>query len=436
MIKVPYYPLKRVVESYGQELQQTASRVVDSGWFIRGEECRKFEAAFAEYCGAKFCVGVGNGLEALSLILKGYIELGRLELGDGVIVPSNTFIATWLAVKAVGLVPIPAEPDEETFVLTLGSVEKANIMAQYSKVRVKAILAVHLYGRLCPMDRLRGYAEDRNLLLLEDAAQAHGAAMDMPVGDSTEARRAGNLGDAAGFSFYPGKNLGALGDAGAVVTSDEALARVVRMLANYGSEQKYVHEYVGENSRLDEMQAAVLSVRLPHLDSDNARRNEIAKRYLAEIKNPLVRLPKPAASVIGAQEVGFTAGSTAACSLANNVWHIFPVHCECPDGTSCRDKLQKHLASLGIETQIHYPTPPHLQKAFSDQYGMVVYPVAEKLAREELSLPLHPYLTEEEICAVINGVNSFVPSQAGDAQRQAGDVRTHGSDSQSQKVGV
>lgn len=417
MIKVPYYPLKRVVESYGQELQQATSRVVDSGWFIRGEECRKFEESFAEYCGAKYCVGVGNGLEALSLILKGYMELGRLQPGDGVIVPSNTFIATWLAVKAAGLVPFPAEPDEETCVLTLGSVERAVIHAQFSRVRVKAILAVHLYGRLCPMDRLRGYAEDRNLLLLEDAAQAHGAAMNMPVGDATEVRRAGNLGDAAGFSFYPGKNLGALGDAGAVVTSDEALARVVRMLANYGSEQKYVHEYVGENSRLDEMQAAVLSVKLPHLDADNARRNEIAKRYLAEIKNPLVRLPKPAVSVAGAQEFGY-----AADSQTNNVWHIFPVHSERSDGSSCRDELQKHLASLGIDTLIHYPTPPHQQKAFVDQYGSVSYPKAEKLARQELSLPLHQLMTEDEIAAVIEGVNSFVLPQSGGVHEQSGDV--------------
>lgn len=388
MIQVPYYPLKRVVDSYHGRLQQATSRVVESGWFIRGEECRKFEASFAEYCGAKFCVGVGNGLEALSLILKGYIELGRLEPGDGVIVPSNTFIATWLAVKAAGLVPFPAEPDKDTCVLSLLSVENAFTNARLSGVAVKAILAVHLYGRLCPMDRIRAYAEDRNLLLLEDAAQAHGAAMNMPCVDgSQKVCRAGNLGDAAGFSFYPGKNLGALGDAGAVVTNDEKLAAVVRMLANYGSEKKYVHEYVGENSRLDEMQAAVLSEKLPSLDGENTRRGEIAKRYQTEIKNPLIRLP--------------------ASADANCVWHIFAVHCERLDGSSCRDELREHLAKLGVETLIHYPTPPHLQKAFSDAYGMVEYPVAERLAREELSLPLHPFMSDEEIQAVIDGVNSF-----------------------------
>lgn len=410
MIQVPYYPLKRVVESYGQELQQAATRVVESGWFIRGEECRKFEADFAEYCGAKFCVGVGNGLEALSLILKGYIELGRLEPGDGVIVPSNTFIATWLAVKAAGLVPVPAEPDPETYVVSLGSVEQAFLNATYSNIRVKAILAVHLYGRLCPMDRLMAFAKDREILLLEDAAQAHGAAMKW--GDSGETRRAGNLGDAAGFSFYPGKNLGALGDAGAVVTNDEALARMVRKIANYGSEKKYVHECVGENSRLDEIQAAMLSVKLPHLDFENARRNEIAQRYLAEIKNPLVKLPQPAMVLqSGHLNPGDLCGMICTDEdlrfHCNCVWHIFPVHCGYPDGTSCRDALQLHLAYHGIETSVHYPTPPHLQKAFVDAYGVVGYPIAERLAAQELSLPLHAFMTEEEIAAVIDAVNSF-----------------------------
>lgn len=409
MTKVPYYPLKRVVDSYEGELQKATNRVVESGWFIRGKECESFEKDFADYCGAKYCVGVGNGLEALSLILKGYIELGRLEQGDGVIVPSNTFIATWLAVKAAGLIPMPAEPDPETSVLNLESVHNALIHGQYSGVRVKAVLAVHLYGRLCPMDRLRAFADERDLLLLEDAAQAHGAAMmyGAAEGESRKLCRAGNLGDAAGFSFYPGKNLGALGDAGAVVTSDEDLARVVRMLANYGSEQKYVHEYVGENSRLDEIQAAVLGTKLSRLDSENRRRQEIAERYCKEIHNPVVYLPQSAVLVPPSADAVKAAQDTS-LPLSNCVWHIFAVHCELPDGSSCRDALQKHLAELGVETLIHYPTPPHRQKAFVDTYGVVDYPVAEKLAREELSLPLHPYMTEEEIQKVIDGVNSFV----------------------------
>lgn len=394
MIQVPYYPLKRVNDSHGDDLKAAAAKVIDSGWYIHGKSCNEFEAAFAEFCGARFCVGVGNGLEALSLILKGFVSLGRLQLGDAVIVPSNTFIATWLAVTAAGLVPMPAEPDEETFVLSRASVQKACVHAEYSRLKVGAILAVHLYGRLCPMDLLREFADDRGLLLLEDSAQAHGASMEW--NHSAEIRRAGHLGDAAGFSFYPGKNLGALGDAGAVVTDDEQLAAVVRKLSNYGSEQKYVHELMGENSRLDEIQAAVLGIKLNRLDDENRKRNEIAKRYLAEIKNPLVKLPLASVEV-----------SQGTSVLTDCVWHIFPIHCENADGTSCRDQMQTHLKNCGIETLIHYPTPPHLQKAFVDNYGVVGYPIAERLAREELSLPLHPFMTEDEIAAVIHGVNCF-----------------------------
>lgn len=390
MIQVPYYPLKRVSDSYGSEIKEAVNRVMDSGWYIRGKECGGFEEKFAKYCGSRHCVGVGNGLEALALILKGYVSLGRLQPGDGVIVPSNTFIASWLAVKAANLVPVPAEPDAETAVLCAASVDRAFAGAQQDGLKVRAILAVHLYGRLCPMMELKQFADNRDLLLLEDAAQAHGASFATENG----VVRAGNLGDAAGFSFYPGKNLGALGDAGAVVTSDGELAAVVRKLANYGSEKKYVHEFAGENSRLDEIQAAVLSVKLPRLDEENRRRNEIANRYLAEIRNPLVRLPKAAVSV--------PAGTVADC-----VWHIFAVHCELPNGESCRDALQKHLANRGVETLIHYPTPPHLQKAFADDFSTGAYPVAERLANEELSLPLHPFMTEDEIAAVIEGVNSF-----------------------------
>lgn len=399
MIQVPYYPLKRVNDSFGSELKNGVNRVVDSGWFIRGKECKLFEENFAAYCGAKHCVGVGNGLEALSLILKGYIALGQLRLGDAVIVPSNTFIATWLAVTSAGLIPMPAEPDADSCLLGLRSVERACIHAQFSGLKVTAILAVHLYGRLCPMKRLREFANDRGLLLLEDAAQAHGAAMEWASDEKNEIRRAGNLGHAAGFSFYPGKNLGALGDGGAVVTNDETLAEVVRKLANYGSEKKYVHEFAGENSRLDEIQAAVLNIKLNRLDADNACRNEIANRYISQIKNPLVRLPKPVTLC--------TESNNASPALSDCVWHIFPVHCVRPDGTSCRDELQAHLTKCGVETLIHYPTPPHLQKAFIDNYGAVGYPIAERLSCEELSLPLHPFMTEEEICAVVDGVNSF-----------------------------
>lgn len=402
MIQVPYYPLKRVNDSYGSEIKDAVNRVVDSGWFIRGKECENFEKEFAKYCGARYCVGVGNGLEALALILKGYVALGRLQPGDAVIVPSNTFIATWLAVTAAGLIPVPAEPDEDSCVLSLGSVERAFAHAQYSRLKVEAILAVHLYGRLCPMKRLMDFAEDRGLLLLEDAAQAHGATLRVDCEDGPYGVRAGCLGHAAGFSFYPGKNLGSLGDAGAVVTDDKNLADVVRKLANYGSEKKYVHEFAGENSRLDEMQAAVLSVKLNHLDAENSRRNEIANRYLKEIRNPLVRLPLAATE--SPRPVHVTRSNV---TFADCVWHIFAVHCRRPDGESCRDQLQAHLKNLGVDTLIHYPTPPHLQKAFIDNYGSVGYPIAESLAKQELSLPLHPFMTEEEIVSVIDGVNSF-----------------------------
>lgn len=370
MNKVPYYPFERVNASHGDALSNAFARVLKSGWFIRGGEVANFEKQFAAFCGASNCVGVGNGLEALSLILKGYIELGRLQPGDYVVVPSNTFIATWLAVKAAGLNILPAEPCEETSLITADSVKAV------LNNKVKAIIAVHLYGRLCEMGPLAALAKERNLLLIEDAAQAHGACVD------GSARRAGALGDAAGFSFYPGKNLGALGDGGAVVTNDEALAATVRKLANYGSAQKYVHELAGENSRLDEVQAAILAEKLPPLQAQNAARQKLAARYLAEIKNPLVRLPH------------------LDCAKATeHVWHIFAVHC------AERDRLKEHLLANGIETNIHYPIPPHLQGAFK---GMQCsFPVAEKLAMQELSLPLHPFMTEEEINQVITAVNSF-----------------------------
>ncbi len=396
MQKVPYYPLKRVNDSFGDSLNQAVLDVVNSGWFIRGAAGEKFQQEFAEYCGAKHCVGVGNGLEALSLILKGYVAMGCIEPGEGVVVPSNTFIATWLAVTAAGLVPVPAEPDEVTSLINAQTVSEALETAEECGVKVAAILAVHLYGRLCPMRELSELANKSNVLLLEDAAQAHGATMTI----NGKSWRAGNLGHAAGFSFYPGKNLGALGDGGAVVTNDKALAEVVAKLGNYGSARKYIHEFAGENSRLDEMQAAVLSLKLKRLDADNEARRKIAERYLAEIKNPLVRLPQ-----------------ISAANRGEHVWHIFAVHCSAErSSVNARDLLRTHLENLGIESLIHYPIPPHLQRAFADPEQPITFPVAERLACQELSLPLHPFMTEEEIAAVIDGVNSFegagaVPSE-------------------------
>lgn len=366
---IPYLDLKRISESFEPELLQTVERVIQGGWYIRGEECRKFEKEFAAYCGTQFCVGVANGLEALTLILRAYCELGRLQKGDKVIVPANTYIATILAVSDSGLIPVLTDPDPKTYNLTVESVERS------MSANVKAILAVDLYGRAIPGKSLSDFARANGLLLIEDAAQGHGA--------MENGKRAGAFGDAAGFSFYPGKNLGALGDGGAVTTSDPELERTVRILANYGSEKKYVNLYKGMNSRLDEIQAAVLSLKLKRLDADNARRMQIAKKYLAEIQNEQILLPE-------------------AGDLGEHVWHIFPVR------TKFRDEFRTYLSKAGIDTIIHYPIPPHHQKAYSE-FAAKHFPVAEAIATEELSLPLFPQMSDAEISCVIEAVNAYCP---------------------------
>ena len=372
MMNVPFYSLDYVNRALGDALRESFSNVLDSRWFIRGTRCREFEEAFAAYCGKKACVGVGNGLDALTLMLKASIQLGRLQLGDEVIVPANTFVATVLAVRAAGLVPVLVEPDPETCVLD------ASKLAEACSAKTRAILAVHLYGRLADMLAICEFAKVHHLLVFEDAAQAHGAVLD-------ENKLSSN---AAAYSFYPTKNLGAMGDGGAVVTDDLELAQVVRSLGNYGSVEKYVNKYVGVNSRLDEVQAAVLLAKLPHLDSWNRRRQEIAGRYCAEIKNPLVRVtPVPE-------------------NPKSHVWHVFPVFCE------TRDDLQKFLKERGVETLIHYPIPPHLQEAFDGalsrgelRYGPL--PIAEKLAKTELSIPMGPSMTDEQVSYVIEVINSY-----------------------------
>ncbi len=420
---VLYYPLERLNAEH-ENLSETLCRVLRSGWYIRGPECEKFEKEFAAFCGTAYCVGVGNGLEALSLILKGYMALGRLSPGDGIIVPSNTFIATWLAVVAAGCVPIPAEPDAETFNVSLESVRTV-YERQKENVKIRAILAVHLYGRLAPMEALRDFANKQQLLLLEDAAQAHGA--------SFKGVRAGAFGDAAGFSFYPGKNLGALGDGGAVTTSDKELECVIRQLSNYGSKEKYIHEYRGENSRLDEIQAAVLSLKLQTLPENNLKRARVAAIYSERIKNTKVKLPQ-------------------AGEPLSHVWHIYAVHVPNQNQTHNRETFREHLKKCGVETLIHYPIPPHLQKAFAADAATSIhsafstesvalgtstapatiaptfsksvapatlipqnpkiwsvgsFPIAERLASEEVSLPMHPLMTAQEIEQVIAAVNSF-----------------------------
>ncbi len=364
---IPYLDLKRVTESFEPDLSAIVRRVVESGWYIRGKECENFERKFAEYCGTKFCVGVANGLEALTLIFKSYVALGRLHRGDKVIVPANTYIASILSISEAGLVPVLTDPDPVTCNLSLASVERT------FNLNVKAILAVDLYGRAIPGKELSELATSRGLILVEDAAQGHGA--------MENGKRAGSLGDAAGFSFYPGKNLGALGDGGAVTTSDAELAQMVRTLANYGSERKYVNLHKGMNSRLDEIQAAVLSYKLNRLDADNLHRTKIAERYLSEIQNPLATLPSSG-------------------NPGEHVWHIFALR------TRNREKLQEHLKNCEIETLIHYPILPHRQKAYRE-FADLNFPVAEEIAKTELSLPLYPQMSHSEISRVIEAVNAY-----------------------------
>ena len=378
-MNVPFYSLDYVNRTLGDALRESFSDVLDSKWFIRGSRCAAFEEAFAAYCGKKACVGVGNGLDALTLMLKASIQLGRLQPGDEVIVPANTFVATVLAVRAAGLVPVLVEPNRDTCVLDTSR------LAEACSEKTRAILVVHLYGRLADMPAICEFAKAHNLLVFEDAAQAHGAALDKNKRSSLVSRLSSN---AAAYSFYPTKNLGAMGDGGAVVTDDLELAQVVKSLGNYGSVEKYVNKYVGVNSRLDEVQAAVLLAKLPHLDSWNARRQEIAGRYCAEIRNPLVRVtPVPA-------------------NPKSHAWHVFPIFCE------TRDELQRFLKERGVETLIHYPIPPHQQEAFDGvlsrgelRYGPL--PIAEKLAKTELSIPMGPAMTDEQVTYVIESINAF-----------------------------
>lgn len=365
---VRYLDLKRINASFEPELSETVAEVARSGWYLFGTRVRSFEQDFARYCGVEYCAGVGNGLDALTLIFMAYVSLGRLKEGDEVIVPANTYIASILAVMRAGLKPVLCEPEWDTCNIDPERVEQA------VTERTKAVMVVHLYGRVCRMDGINDVARRHGLLVVEDCAQAHGA--------SHRGRRTGALGDAAGFSFYPGKNLGALGDAGAVTTDDAELASRVRMLANYGSSAKYVHPYVGINSRLDELQAAVLSLKLPRLDEDNARRREVARRYVEGIRNPAVELPR--------MEEDEEA----------QVFHIFTLF------TPKREALQEHLAGCGVESLVHYPIPPHRQGALQG-YGEVALPVTERIHREEVSLPMSPLLTPEEVEEVIAAVNSF-----------------------------
>jgi dTDP-4-amino-4,6-dideoxygalactose transaminase len=359
---IPHLDLKQVNKPYSDALQAAACRVLASGWYVLGQEVDTFEKSFAAYCGAKHCIGVGNGLDAIHLIFKAF----DFPAGSEIIIPANTYIATILPITALGLVPVWAEPDPRTYNLSAQHIE--SLITE----KTRAIVAVHLYGRCCDMAPIQELAQKYNLKVIEDAAQAHGA--------TYQNRKAGNLSDAAAFSFYPTKNLGALGDAGAVVTSDEVLAHQVRLLRNYGSEKKYIHQIQGMNSRLDELQAAFLGIKLTHLDADNQRRQALAAKYLAGIQHPTLKLP-PADSVY------------------NDVWHLFVVQ------HPHREAFMGYLHKKNIGTVIHYPIAPHQQDAYAE-YRQLELPLTEQLHREVLSLPLNTVLTDAEVDYIIETINN------------------------------
>lgn len=352
---------------HADEINAAVQRVVNSGWYLQGYENKAFAEEYARYIGTRYCVGCGNGLDALTLILRAYKEMGRLHDGDEVIVPANTYIATILAITENNLTPVLVEPRIDTFQIDDRQIERAITS------RTHAIMIVHLYGQCAYTERIYEICLSHNLLLIEDNAQAHGCRYN--------GKHTGSLGNAAAHSFYPGKNLGALGDGGAVTTDDEELANMIGALGNYGSERKYVFKYKGRNSRLDEIQAAVLRVKLKYLDADNALRRNIAMQYIEHIDNPLLTLP-----------------STDYCH--SSVHHIFPVLC------SERERLQQHLLNQGIQTMIHYPIPPHRQQCYAD-IGLLSLPITERIHSEELSLPLNPTLQQEEIERIIEAANSF-----------------------------
>ena len=364
---IKFLDLQKITAKYADELHEAVNRVVDSGWYLQGEETRKFESDYANFIGTKYCVGVGNGLDALNWIFRAYIELGLMKKGDEVIVPANTYIASILAISENGLVPVLVEPDIDTLEIDDSKIESAITF------RTKAILIVHLYGRCAYTDKIGRLCKDHNLKLIEDNAQAHGCKYD--------GHRTGSLGDAAGHSFYPGKNLGAFGDAGAVTTDDKELADAIRALANYGSQKKYVFKYIGRNSRIDEIQAAVLDTKLRHLEDDNDFRRKIAHYYYEHIHNQHITLPNLLPD-------------------ENNVYHLFPILCD------KRDELQSYLKENGIQTLIHYPIPPHKQECYKDWNDWSL-PITEKIHHEELSIPMSQVLTLEEAVEVANAINSF-----------------------------
>ena len=383
---IKYFDLQRISESFEPELSETVVRVTRSGWYLQGEETRAFEEAFAGYCGTRYCIGVGNGLDALTLIFMAYRELGEMQPGDEVIVPANTYIASILSVVRAGLKPVFCEPSFDSCNIAPEAIETL------INFRTKAILPVHLYGRCADMQPILNIAASYRLKVVEDAAQSHGAVY--------HGKRTGNLGDAAGFSFYPAKNLGALGDGGAVTTNDQQLAAMIRSIANYGSSAKYVHLCKGINSRLDELQAAVLRLKLA-FPGGSAPIMPPRKRFVTPPQTRQLQQHIQRQCVLMFNRCNTQASLYIVLGGCQQLFHIFPVF------SSCRDRLQAFLAAEGIQAQIHYPIPPHKQEAFTE-YSSLSLPVTERIHREELSLPMSPLMTDEEVDTVIAALNRFV----------------------------
>ena len=365
---IKFLDLQKINEQYSAEFKEKFDSVLKSGWFILGQEVEKFETAFAQFCGTEYCLGVANGLDALILIIEGYKQLGLMKEGDEIIVPSNTYIASILAISKAGLVPVLVEPDPKTFLIDPTKLEEK------ISSKTKAILPVHLYGRLCDMKAIKQIANKYNLKIIEDSAQSHGATL--------KGQRSGNLGDASGFSFYPGKNLGAIGDAGAITTNDDDLAETIKALRNYGSHKKYENLYQGMNSRLDELQAGLLTVKLKYLDGETDVRRSIAERYFAEINNSNIIKP------------------TMPADRKEHAWHLYVIQ------VADRGKTQQFLAENGIQTLIHYPIPPHKQKAYKEMNNLS-FPISEKMHSEVLSIPISSVMTTNEVSKVIEAVNGI-----------------------------
>lgn len=379
---IKYLDLQRINQKYATDMQKAMQQVLYSGWYLQGEQVKAFENEYAQYIGTSHCITCGNGLDALSIMLKAYMELGKLHKGDEIIVPANTYIATILSITENGLTPILVEPNINNF-----QIDDTRIEERISE-KTRGIMIVHLYGRCAYTQNIEKICQKHQLLLFEDNAQAAGCeytttskASDNTSLSAISPIKTGALGNASAHSFYPGKNLGALGDAGAITTNDAQLASIVRTLANYGSSKKYIFDKKGKNSRMDELQATILRIKLHHLDSENYQRQQIAQRYIEEIKDEKIVVP-------------------SAQYLAQNVFHIFPLLC------SQRSDLQQYLQEKGIQTMIHYPIPPHQQQCYKE-WNNISLPLTEQIHREEISIPLHQALTRDEIDMIIDAINHF-----------------------------